>query len=166
MAVCTKCGEKLDSKAKFCTKCGTPVGEKTTVTTASTESNQDTKVFKILSYIGILWLIGLFCQHKNDSKVKFHVGQGIILSIISFALSVVVNLVNTLIIYKIFRTEVTFFGYGTGQYQISGLGLAISGMLTFASSACIIALAIIGIVNVCKDQDKELPIIGKYAFYK
>ncbi|MBR1797376.1 MAG: hypothetical protein IJ757_05115 [Clostridiales bacterium] len=40
------------------------------------------KLFAILSYIGILWLLGLLIEpEKNDPFVKNHVNNGILLSI-------------------------------------------------------------------------------------
>ena len=36
---------------------------------------ENIKIYKVLSYIGILWLIGLLVDEKNDEKLKFHVGQ-------------------------------------------------------------------------------------------
>ena len=45
--------------------------------------SNNTKLFSILAYIGILWLIGLLCDKDNET-VKFHVNQGIWLTILSF----------------------------------------------------------------------------------
>ena len=46
------------------------------------EKYNGNKVFAILSYIGILWIIGLLAD-KESEFTKFHVNQGIWLFIIS-----------------------------------------------------------------------------------
>ena len=52
------------------------------------EKKDNTKIFSILSYIGILWLIGLLCD-KDNEVVKFHVNEGIWLTIIGAVISAV-----------------------------------------------------------------------------
>ncbi len=47
-----------------------------------TTSSSDQKLMGILCYLGILWLIPLLTEHKNDSFVKFHINQGILVSIL------------------------------------------------------------------------------------
>ena len=55
------------------------------------------QLFCILSYIGILWIIGLIVEpDKNDPRVKFHVGQGMLLFIIAAALSIVLSIVTVM----------------------------------------------------------------------
>ena len=119
------------------------------------KKSDNIKIYKILSYIGFLWIIGLFVPEKNDKKLRFHVGQGIIVSI-----------VNNLIVANIFRHEIMYFGYPTGVYNVSGVGVAIQTILNLALVAATIAYAVIGIMNVVNNKEKELPIIGKLAFYK
>ena len=38
------------------------------------------KLYNILSYLGILWLVGLIAA-KDEPDVRFHVNQGIVLTI-------------------------------------------------------------------------------------
>lgn len=122
------------------------------------KKKDSTKVYKILSYIGILWIVGLFVQEKDDESVKFHVGQGMLVTIVA----IVISLINDLVISQIFiTTKYHYFGFR--MYQMTSFfGSVIMWMLSLIP----IALAIIGIVNAAKDKDEELPIIGKYAFYK
>ncbi len=129
-------------------------------------SDKDTRTYKILSYIGILWIIPLLSPYKNDKSLKFHIGQGIILTIFEFILSISVFLINNLIIDKVFSTQVSFFGIETGIYKTSALGLTISGILNLLVSAFTIGFVIIGIYNVTSDTEKKLPVIGKLSFYK
>lgn len=45
-------------------------------------SSDNTKLFSILAYLGILWLVGLLAA-KDNKAVMFHVNQGIILTIVN-----------------------------------------------------------------------------------
>ena len=150
---CKQCGKEVDSNSVFCNHCGAQLNSVSTnnesvnnIPNSSSESsagsNDNSKLYKILSYIGFLWLIGLLVKPEKEKKdVKFHVGQGIILTIFSVALPIVVSIVNKIL-------------------------SIICTLLTLASWGLVITLAIIGLVNVCKNQDKPLPIIGRFAFYK
>lgn len=129
-------------------------------------SDEDIKIYKILSYVGFLWIIGLLVPYKNDKSLKFHIGQGIILSICEFVLSISVSLINNLIIDNIFKIQVSFYGIETGVYKTSALGLTISGLLNLAVAIFTISYVIIGIANVTKEKDKKLPVIGNLSFYK
>ena len=43
------------------------------------QTNGNAKLYGILAYIGILWLVGMFVQpEKDDPFVRFHVNQGIV----------------------------------------------------------------------------------------
>lgn len=171
---CKNCGAEISDGKAFCGECGASVnGEENTNpqnsvnvnTQTSTSEGWSPKVYKILSYIGILWLIGMFGKRKNEPSVRFHVGQGIILTICSVALSVVVYLISTFVIANIFVTELEIWGVSMGK-TVSGTGLAIMSFLDFAVWGVQIFFMVMGIRNVCKGQDKELPIIGSHAFYK
>ena len=109
---------------------------------------QDTKVFKILSYIGPLFLISLFIEQKNDPDVKLHCGQGMLLFVTEFVLGLILGIVA--IILNI----------------IPFIGLLISSLLASAVSLIFFVFAIIGIINAATDKDVPLPVIGGLAFYK
>ena len=119
------------------------------------------KVYSILSYISVLWLIGMFAApEKNDPRVRFNVGQGIMLSIVSAGLWIVVGIISA-ILTAVFGRSL----YGFVTYVPVGVTIVMS-LLWLASSAVTITLMIIGIVNVNKNADKPLPIIGSMVFYK
>ncbi len=119
---------------------------------------ENIKIYKVLSYIGILWLIGLLVDEKNDEKLKFHVGQGMLITI----LSLVIVMVNSLFVSKIFMITKNNY-WGMSYYQvISPLGYIIMSTLWIIP----LVYSIIGIVNVLKDKETPLPLIGKLAFYK
>lgn len=130
----------------------------------TTPAKDENKVFKILSYIWILWLVGLFCKEKKDKSVRFHVGQGIILTIVVTILTIAVSWINDGIIANIFRETVTVFG--TTMTVVSGFGAALMSILDIAVWVFNIICMVIGIKNAATGKDEELPVIGKFAFYK
>jgi len=127
-------------------------------------TTEDVKVYKYLSYIGILWIIGFFVKEKDDASLKFHMGQGIILTILGAALITVVALVNNLVIYNVFVTKTVFWGYET--VTVSGFGIFLAGLLNLALWAVIVFFVIKGIINVRDNKDEALPIVGKFSFFK
>lgn len=176
---CSECGKKLDVNAKFCDNCGAKVGNidiedsnnkvnnnSNTNTNLNNNNYEQTKVYQILSYLGILWLVGLLCGYKDDADVKFHVGQGMILTISMFVISLIVGIVNQVIVFSIFKQEKTFLGYGLGVYEVSKTGITISVILYGLVGIFSLAMVIIGIKNVLDKNKKPLPVIGKFAFYK
>lgn len=47
------------------------------------ETNEkDQKLMGILCYLGILWIIPMLTDHKNDEFIKFHINQGILVTIL------------------------------------------------------------------------------------
>ena len=84
----------------------------------------------VLCYFGILVLIPLLTESKNDPFVKFHIKQGLVLLIAG----VIVGAVSA----------IPFLGWVVG-------GIA---------SLILLVLFIMGIVNAAGGQEKELPIIG------
>ena len=118
------------------------------------------KLFSILSYIGILWLVGMLVQpEKNDPRVRFHVGQGIILSIALFGASIVIGI--------IFGILGSVFGRSIYGIRVPAIWVGwVGGLLQLAVYAVYAFLAVTSILNINKNQDKPLPIIGGMAFYK
>lgn len=121
-----------------------------------TSETKNVKLYSVFAYIGILWIVGLLVKEKDNKTVKFHVGQGMLVTL----LNVVISVINNAIISNIFVT--TEYIFGVAYKSVSGLGLAIEGVLSLIP----LVLMIIGIVNAAKDKEEELPVIGKFAFYK
>jgi len=96
------------------------------------------KAFAILSYIGILWLIGLLKEPEKDVPyVKNHVNNGIILCIVNVA-AAVLNIIPVV---------------GTIVYGVVGLAAFV--------------FAIIGIVKACQNTTYTIPLIGdKFVIIK
>ncbi len=87
----------------------------------------------ILCYLGILVLIPLLTDAKNDPFVKFHIKQGLVLLITGVILGVI--------------SPVPVIGWLVGA-----LG-----------SLFILILVIMGIVNAAAGKEEKLPVIGQYA---
>ena len=87
----------------------------------------------ILCYLGILILIPLVTEAKNDPFVKFHIGQGLAL-IIAWVISWVILIIP-------------FLGW-------------IVGAILYV---ILIILTIIGIINAATGKQSQLPIIGKFG---
>lgn len=104
---------------------------------SSNEQNSgNKKMYCILCYIFILWLVGM-TQMPQDEDVKFHVNQGIILTIAEVIVGII--------------------------YVIPIIGTFILGPI---GSIAVFILFIIGIINANNGVQKELPVIGKFQIYK
>ena len=149
-----------------CQNCGRPLNQGEICACAQQQQqpiapSSNAKTYKILSYIGILWIAGLVANpEKNDPDVKFHVGQGIVLSI-TMAIWQVISTIITTVLGSIFVPTVTYWGITPSP--IVSLATLLLGLVTAAIG---IGFMIIGILNANKGENKPLPIIGSFAFYK
>lgn len=89
----------------------------------------------VLSYLGILVIIPILMA-KDDSFVKFHIKQGVVLLIIEIAV---------------------WFVLSTFMWQL--------WMVWQLINLVTLVLAIIGVVNVVQGKEKELPLIGSLAHH-
>ena len=80
-------------------------------------------------------------------------------------LEVIVALINNILIANIFRVATYSYYYGT-TYAVSGFGAAIQGILNLAVWVITLIYVIIGIKNAISNENKKLPLIGDWAFYK
>ena len=102
----------------------------------------DGKVMGILAYLGILALIPYLAE-KNNKFVVFHAKIGMNLFLIEVIGSVAISvLVFTLILAPLAALASMVLSIGT------------------------LVLSIIGIVNVCQGEAKELPVIEKIKIIK
>lgn len=105
---------------------------------ADTNNN---KVMAILCYLGILWVVPLLTDHKNDPFVKFHINQGIILTIAWAALFIVGLLI--------------------------GLIPVLGPLVNWVARLALFVLSILGIMNAVNMEEKPLPVIGTlFEVYK
>ena len=123
------------------------------------------KIYSILSYIGILWLFGMCAApEKNDPGVRFHVGQGLLVSILMFGFSLI-DIVLGVVLRAVFTT--TEYNWLWGEYtKVNPAAGIISSLLWLITLGPCIALAVLGILNAVNGRQKPLPVIGNFAFYK
>ncbi len=106
------------------------------------EMSKDTKLICALSYIGILWIVGLIVDRDNP-VVKFHVNQGIVLSICAVLARFAIGIVSTIL------------------FSIAHMFTIFTSLLSMAFYFIFIAFIIIGILNVYRGDERPLPYIGK-----
>jgi len=159
---CTQCGTPVVAGAALCANCANaasqaPPAYSQPVAPAAASGNG--KLYSILAYFGILFLVGMFAApEKDDPKVKFHVGQGMILTIAQVGAAIVV------LILMVFFSILSGFTSGI----ISGLFgslMGLCGLLAFVVNVGGFALMVMGALGASKGEEKPLPVIGKFAFY-
>lgn len=164
MAFCTKCGTQIEDGQAFCSSCGATAGENASNTQSSTATATDfskkiaelnntadttsefdpsdinnNKVFAILAYFGILFVVPLLAAPQSKFA-RYHANQGCVLFILAFAWAIV--------------TIILLF--------IPVLG----GIISALGSLVVIALFVIGIINAANGKAKELPVIGQFKLIK
>lgn len=172
MAFCKNCGAELSENAKFCTSCGSRIdapeapkaeapkteeAPKSEPTKAQPEAEKtgwdkftdtpgitdeiDPKDAEDNKAMGILAYLSILClipffAAKESKFAQYHAQQGLFLFIIELIISVV------------------------GIIPILGwIVSAVGGIFVFI-------LSIVGIINALNGQAKELPVIGKFNFFK
>ncbi len=105
---------------------------------ADTNNN---KIMAVLCYLGILWLVPMLTDAKNDPFVKYHINQGII-----FTIFYIVAWIASLIL---------------------GLIPILGGILSWVIWIAVAVLFVIGILNAINMEEKPLPVIGTlFVVYK
>jgi uncharacterized membrane protein len=106
--------------------------------TALPTPNQNRMLFGILAYIGVLIIVS-YVFAKEDSFVLYHIRQGAVL----FVIEVAVMLLSYMLPFNML-----FFPLAP-LFMIVNLG-------------CLV-LSIIGVLNVVKQKEQELPLVGHLA---
>ncbi len=110
----------------------------------SKKEQEDGKAMGILSYI--IPLIPYFVE-KDNKFVKYHATQGMNLLIISLIYAVAYSILSFIFLF------IPVVGW---------IVVALIGLLGFG----ILALCIMGIIDVCNGKARELPIVNKIKFIK
>ncbi len=160
MAFCSQCGTQLTDGAAFCPNCGTAVGPAPQQKQAAqqgpglvdrikntkdfteefdTADIEQNKALALLSYLGVLVLIPIFCA-KHSKFARFHANQGLVLAIASAATGILTSLCGILL-------RITWF-FWLLEVPVVCLGLGVT------------AMAVLGIINAVRGKAKELPFIG------
>ena len=104
------------------------------------------KVYGILSYIGILFLVPLLAGKTQFAR--FHANQGIVLFIADVILGILI-------------------GITTGVLSLLGvIGWILGGIISGVLGLGIFILMIMGIVNAANGEMKPLPVIGGIKIIK
>ncbi len=112
-------------------------------------NTSNSRVFSILAYIPFLWLIGIFAEpERDDPTVRYHVNQGIVLTIVSLIASAAARIIALVI------GIVPIFGWIAGAILSVIVGLAS------------VLLMIMGMVNAANGRMEPLILIGGITIYK
>ena len=119
----------------------------------------DNKIYAILSYIGLLFLVPIFAA--PDSKfARFHANQGILACIVAVGWSII-NFILLSILGIIFPYK-EVLGNALSRGLIYALLTSVFQLVYIIPAV----LIIIGIINAAKGKAKELPFIGKFRILK
>jgi len=110
-----------------------------THTPEATPSPDHTLLFGILAYVSILVIIPLLAA-KDDQFVQFHVRQGLVLC-------------------------VAWVGMWAVSVVLPGIVMLLLSPVSVLITLGLIALSIVGIINVAKRREKALPVVGRFASY-
>lgn len=149
MAFCKNCGAQLDENVKFCASCGAPVdgapagGNIAKVQTASDHTSEfdpedikENKLLAALCYLGTTFMIIALIAKRDSAFVKFHANQSLLLQVLAIA-AVIVCIIPIL----------------------GWIAALVAGVF---SLVCLI----IGIVNACSGNAKDLPLLGSIRIIK
>ena len=103
----------------------------------------ENKIFCILSYLGLLFVVGLIAQ-PNSKVVKFHANQGLLLFLAEMILGAVGGMIGI----------------------IPYIGAVLGSVIGLATSALVIAAFVYQIINISEGKVKKLPVIGDITIIK
>lgn len=104
------------------------------------------KVYGILSYIGILFLVPLLAGKTQFAR--YHANQGLVLFIADIILGVMI-------------------GITVGVLSLLGvIGVVLGSIVSGVLGLCIFVLVIMGIINAANGEMKPLPVIGGITLIK
>lgn len=146
MAFCSNCGTNLPEGTMFCPNCGTAANGAPNQAAGVNADAVKNKGMGVLAYLGILVLIPIFAA-KESPFARFHANQGLILCIAEIAYSIVLAVLSAILLAISWRLN----------FIVNILDLV---------NLVFLAFAIIGIINVCKGEEKELPVIGSFRILK
>lgn len=113
----------------------------------NTEDVKQNKVFGILAYFGILFLVPLLAA-PDSQYAKFHANQGIVLFIADIILGVCIGILSAIFAF------IPIFGW------------IMASLISAAIGIIILVMVILGIVNACSGEPKKLPVIGGITILK
>ena len=151
MPKCNHCGAMYEDIYNNCPACGSPSNAAPQNEYAQNEAYNEAaerrdvsenRVYGILAYIGILWIVGLIAAPKSPFT-RFHVNQGIWISICQAAVGIVLGTVS-----------------GILNLISRGWAVFITAPITLGAYAAIITFVIMGIVAASSGKKRELYLIS------
>jgi uncharacterized membrane protein len=109
-------------------------------------SKSQVNTMALLSYLGPLCLVPLLTGEK-DEFAKFHLRQGMVLFI------------GEAILWVVFYIFLGAMGWSWGTWGLYSLLSTVESLAYLGLGV----LSVVGIVNVVNGQQKELPVVGKFA---
>ncbi len=114
-----------------------PIGAEVQPDPADVSKN---KVFAILSYFGILFILPLICC-KDSAYAKFHANQGLLIFLMEIVVGIVAGVIGAII-------------------------PLLGGILSLVISILVFVFFILGLVSAVKGTMKPLPLIGGIKIIK
>ena len=118
----------------------------------SEDVNQN-KVYGILSYLGILFLLPLLAA-KESLYARFHTNQGLVLFLAEMILAIAGRIISWIL------------GTLINVVTLGLLGWVIPTIINLIVVVISLIFVILGIVNACSGEPKKLPIIGSITLIK
>lgn len=167
MAKCKKCGAFVSKDDIFCPECKTKLGtsnkEKNSEAfkkafntndfsgSFSAQDKEYNKIFALLSYIPFICLYPILVTSKKSPFVRFHAGQGLALFIAELAVSAIFTVLSILVL----------------PIPIIGVILSLPvSLLGWALELATLAATVYGVYQALTGKAAEMPIIGKFRFFK
>ena len=167
MVFCSKCGKKLNERARFCPRCAhrSESGEARALPFRSQEAAvpfswdqagqmrdlsrefqesdvEQNKLMAVLSYFSLLVLLPILCA-KDSKYARFHANQGLMLLLVSMGWQFISAMLN--LVFDRYWWQFRFL------LSLSGVGYLL-----------ILVLFCMGVANAVTGKAKELPLIGHF----
>ena len=101
-----------------------------------------TRLLCVLAYVPFLFFLPLVFASKN-SRTKFHANQGLVLLIAIVVINLLIAVLDSFVTLPVAKNAI---------FTICNMFL--------------LAFALLGILHVCKEEDRPLPFIGKIKIIK
>ena len=156
---CRKCGNEINESYSHCGYCGDD---------RSVPFDPDAKKVKVasaLAYVGILFFLPLvICP--DSKKGRFHANQGLVLFIMSMAISIVSAILLVVFAFLTFSNMSISTGSSGSSFIVSIIGYLVVDICILGVSIFFLVLEILGIINGARGIEQKLPLIGRFKILK
>lgn len=126
----------------------------------TTGQSSRSKLFACLAYIPPVWIVSFFAERKNPF-VRFHVKQGMKLTLLTLVIGSVAWVLNVFF-SKIFSYAVltpTPDDINHVTTGVNAVGQTLCTIVAFVASIILVAYAMYGIITACRSKMSELPLL-------